>query len=510
MANKNVGMLQSLGLELPEDALFQQGLRAPNTAGMDAASAAYLRGQSRGQAVGGALATGIGALSGAMTDQGWKQGALQAAQDFKDNVVANTAGISVDELRDRRRVASMLKGAQPSPGLDPISQRMEMLDKVIKTSKSQNIREQAMAQKSALYDQQQRLELLKAGGGSKGAASRRPTESNWTIMDANGEPKQLVYGQLDADNNLVVGNKTYPSGTFVKGDQMGSDTAAERDVNSALRKISTPKAMEAVRDGFRTFNTMAPLYGRTMELLSQAEGEFGFLSTAGEVQTFADRAIANVTRLWDKMVDDNGEKVTAAEERKKLRTWAEDGVKRFGLKVPSFGGDAKKQELYRSWIISLAYLEARMMEPSNRGLSDADIENALERLNANSANPDVIMKTFAQKINDGYDALQTSLNFYSAPRGSRFSDADMRDGVVPQEVQDQTRRLVEDYNERFGVSITDDSLRQAEVRSVQEEGKVFTGPRGTVDPGAEAGAEEEQEGKLTEEQRRELDGLLQL
>lgn len=56
-------------------------------------------------------------------------------------------------------------------------------------------------------------------------------------------------------------------------------------------------------------------------------------------------------------------------------------------------------QLYLANIMELAYLDARIQEPSNRGLSDNDIKAALQRIGADTADPMVFAKRQLEVIN---------------------------------------------------------------------------------------------------------------
>jgi hypothetical protein len=78
---------------------------------------------------------------------------------------------------------------------------------------------------------------------------------------------------------------------------------------------------------------------------------------------------------------------------------------------------ARISEQYWANVMELAYMDARLQEPSNRGLSDKDIQNALRRIGAATANP----ASFAQRqltlVNRIEDAVGSLGNSITVPMG---------------------------------------------------------------------------------------------
>jgi hypothetical protein len=72
---------------------------------------------------------------------------------------------------------------------------------------------------------------------------------------------------------------------------------------------------------------------------------------------------------------------------------------------------AEAQE-HRAQILELAYMAARLAEPSNRGLSDKDIEAALARIAGDTSNPQQLLRRFVTIAADASLDLEDRLNSY--------------------------------------------------------------------------------------------------
>lgn len=103
---------------------------------------------------------------------------------------------------------------------------------------------------------------------------------------------------------------------------------------------------------------------------------------------------------------------------------------------------ARYAEQYWANVMELAYMDARLKEPSNRGLSDKDIENALRRIGAATASP----ASFAQRqlsmirrIGDSIDSLGSE---FTVPAGAVTRVDDVVDFVYDPMTRRDARRAV--------------------------------------------------------------------
>jgi hypothetical protein len=104
---------------------------------------------------------------------------------------------------------------------------------------------------------------------------------------------------------------------------------------------------------------------------------------------------------------------------------AEDSLwSQFQLPVWAQGVSAEAQE-HRAQILELAYMAARLAEPSNRGLSDKDIEAALARIAGDTSNPQQLLRRFVTIAADSAYDLEDRLDSYkSALKGIDDDEVD--------------------------------------------------------------------------------------
>lgn len=141
---------------------------------------------------------------------------------------------------------------------------------------------------------------------------------------------------------------------------------------------------------------------------------------------------------------------------------------------PGIEANSEAANLYKANVMQLAYLDARLMEPSNRGLSDKDIEAALERIGAASGNP----TNFARRQ---LEVIETQLiprvrnlgNEYTAPT-DEFSNPN---GYTPEDIKNYV------YDPKVRGGVEEQLFETAELlRAVVEQG-----PRGQDVPAPQDG-----------------------
>ncbi len=96
---------------------------------------------------------------------------------------------------------------------------------------------------------------------------------------------------------------------------------------------------------------------------------------------------------------------------------------------------ARVAEQYWANVMELAYLDARLQEPSNRGLSDKDIENALRRVGAATANPASFAQRQIMLLNRIEDSINSLGSQVTVPPGSRYSRGEVIDFIYRPEAR---------------------------------------------------------------------------
>jgi hypothetical protein len=110
------------------------------------------------------------------------------------------------------------------------------------------------------------------------------------------------------------------------------------------------------------------------------------------------------------------------------------------FKIPdNLAATGQDAAAYRAQIMELAYMAARLAEPSNRGLSDNDIQNALTRLAGDNNDPKAVLQRFGTIMSDGYrQVAEMRENFIERirPGGTVYEDVapDLRADVMREDI----------------------------------------------------------------------------
>jgi hypothetical protein len=107
-------------------------------------------------------------------------------------------------------------------------------------------------------------------------------------------------------------------------------------------------------------------------------------------------------------------------------------------------------EQYFANVMELAYLDARLQEPSNRGLSDQDIKNALARIGAATANPASFAERQLQLLSRLDQAVASLGNTVQVPYGARTNREDVVNFIYRPEVVRGVRESIATATEALG------------------------------------------------------------
>jgi hypothetical protein len=441
------GLLEELGLgTVNEQAAYEAGLGSQVDYGSGSNATLAAVGQQLGRNAAPAIGGLIGGLRGLKKDesgarQGFLGGFTQTVQDQRDAAVARGQGITLEEYRVRKASRSAIgKITQESTG-DPIKDQQAFLDKVIATANSTGDAQlvaKAMQKKAALNIQA--LELRKAEVGAEEAEREHAQQS---IEDArsntrtepvvpNGadsrtrdfRPSHALYRD-DTDDYLV----THPDGSQeilkhitpydpkVNGFMASGGKVSDKPLTEAIAQSGGTKSFAAKKQGVADMETTAELTGTVTDMFIAHNDPQALLSWFGKGAQTADKGIRFVESTGRALWKESGDgRYVSPDTGKEFRN--DQYVYRGSLtnkeqQKQQFFRDAKKYinenggidnliplhlrdtiaevangaALYEALIMEMAFMDARMQEPSNRGLSDKDIDAALKRIGAFSANP---------------------------------------------------------------------------------------------------------------------------
>lgn len=431
----NVGFLEELGVpSVDERAILAEQRR------QERARSGYNADFSRGQQARPLLIGGLNALGGLLNNKAPDQGGRslkgvmgnfsQGLITETDRQTAEAAGITPETLETRRRV-------RKDPAMTEIRDdgtfeaRMKLAARVAEIARETGDTDtlsRSLSQMDSLRKQQLEFNKFKA-------IEERETEEfgRESVIDVFVDGKQTTGQQgLGPDGktrgvyiNDEFGNPTFkPAGTYFTQAPSGGAAGQAETLGKYWGRLTSPEDDRRIRGLIVQGRDHVRKSHRIIEALSTMATDSTISSASGSVVTMMDQAVRNIKGVASAFSSfrTGGAKDMDPDAR---RGWSgksswlakaadpADPVWEF-LDLPeefkSLSADAQR---YRAAIMEMAYISARMAEPSNRGLSDNDIQNALTRLAGNTANPQVMFRKLMELQADSAHTLEDEIDSWS-------------------------------------------------------------------------------------------------
>ena len=388
-----------------------------------------------GQQIGGGIRTGIEHFKQRGDGDSFGDNMRQAQGIWKDEFTAKGLGItgteteSAGEVLRRERQTRQEVGQinVPVSGDDfkdqsafldevtKIAQRNGDSDLAMKASAMRNkLRQDELNWKDAQSDyEQQETDRDKEDsteqpiirkGSNPNEPNYRPSyayydaaKKKWMVTHPNGEQEE--YDTV----------RPYDKGEFKGGG--GSLSTSQQLQPVAIREAGGQKSFQAARDQVEQMHANADIQSSVVDLFLSFNDPTAIMSWAGSGARVGDKAIkfadtmtalatgkpigdgTYTDKFSGKSVDGdtymwNGKPVTESFQKQKFIESAD----KFDIPIPQHIRDQVAEvgigaAQYKALVMEMAYMDARLQEPSNRGLSDNDIKNALDRVGADTANP---------------------------------------------------------------------------------------------------------------------------
>jgi len=476
------GLFAELGIGVDnEEAALQQAAQQRQVGGSSNAAAFFNIGNANRQGIlnaAGGLASGVGGLISGKGGRGFKEFGRDFArggQNQRDEAIAQGANLQggVEELRRGRKIREELSGVRlPNTG-DPTNDQLAQLDEIIKVANKHgdtaliaraNQRKLAVKQQQEAFEkadlanqQTQRDVDIQAeidstghtvrlvGDDPDGAVSKAQIndDGTWTVFRPDGTTEQVDGGKLI----FVDPSKAAPR------IRKFETRAAQLQANITANKINPTKK----RDELASFGEQSIIVGNMIGTVADMfdpriafSGSQAAVTAADKVITFADVFSNLFTRKGSPgNVTYNGKRV-GGQQQYDLATngavfdsfLAESGLSIQDIMPPHLRGDKRAAQLFQANVMQLAYLDARLQEPSNRGLSDNDIKAALERIGIGTPDPAVFalrQKQVISRLTGKVDNLGTE---FSVLPGGEVTKRELQDFVYNPDVTNRIRGVL--------------------------------------------------------------------
>ena len=366
------------------------------------------------------------------------------AVTMEDIDSATAAGISLNDLYARRKIRNVLGSEQYSPlegesDLDTRERMARRAAEIAAASGSPALQAQALEAITRLREERMEFEKLKTE--QEQAELNLVDDSiktGWykdgTSATGNLKFQDGVWGLAMSDGAGGIRFEPFNE-TFSLEDD--TDAITKETPDQRMRKAFGKGHVDETRSMVQANAQAMRKIGRvTASVKSYVDAgiDEAVLGNSGRLVTWIDNGVRNIRGVLGTFMPMGKEKGTSAaidreadpEGRRSNRNggWSgwnswysrandpEDSIwSQFNLPEWAQGVSAEAQE-HRAQILELAYMAARLAEPSNRGLSDKDIEAALARIAGDTSNPQQLLRRFVTIAADAALDLEDRLDSY--------------------------------------------------------------------------------------------------
>ena len=413
---EQLGFLEQLGLPSTDE----RALAAAARAQQPDANRALGMGARRGL---GAMLGGIGGLvtgkdysdtgtKGGRSFKGFLENVKAGALTMEDIDAARVAGITPEELKARRAIRKEVSQFEPT---DDFYQQEAMAERVAAIAKKygsptlvtnslralDNIKDQRLEYDKLLADKR----YTEALGIEKGLYTAfdeldggKPVSGHVTFKDGK-------YGLETADGFRAFGADFH---LYDRAKNTRGMIGLPRQIRGQMTKTTRNdinKQITAATATIGKIDKVATALKSWAGKMTERTGAGGnFAQTAGNVVRGAVGIVKNLATGFDswRMKDQVAD---SSRDWSGLNAWNErvqNGTDELWSFLPAeLQANEQAAIEHRARLMDLAYMVARMAEPSNRGLSDNDIENALTRIASAGTNPQALVNRLTEIMAEG-------------------------------------------------------------------------------------------------------------
>ena len=445
-----------------------------------------------------ALAGGIGSFFGKNKDKSFFEGAAAGAQKNQDRTIASATGEDIEVVGQRRNMRRKLSQIQVEDTGDGMTDQLAALDEIIRIANQQvppdfQLITRANAKRMALKRQAADLKSLESQTEAREskttqdtAVHRKDFATGVDIIPEGANPRDKDFLPVSATFDPTP-TPEFPKGHWTRadtGEQLESVQVFNPDalgLSGGLRnKVSqTPLALARSQSGtgkaFAAKKTQLTDMAKTSQIAADVSDLFlsfrdpqALTAWFGKTAITAGKAIRfgeSTARLIrgetgdTKYIDEssqkefkndqihfNGELMSGEKQRKQALSAANSLIEKAGG-IDKFIPEHLRAQLgeiergaaqFQAMVMEMAFMDARLQEPSNRGLSDKDIEAALSRIGAFAADPTVFINRQLQKARINLNHMETL--------GEEYSDVLDSDGRVMVDKELLTRATYNDVH----------------------------------------------------------------
>lgn len=379
--------------------------------------------------------------SAAMAERGGTQiaeslfglfGKKDKAQQLRDNHTASVLGLRPEEVKSRRRIRQETASVKDDGSFAARRKMAEVAARIANEEGDAAGLSRALQAMQSLKVEE--AEWNKLQSNTKSAEAKATEDQISDGYTSDGTPLSGVRGIKDGAAGLWVtmnGKLTFKPfdegfsqidpATQAKNEDLAVRLSriSSKEERSKIRAMST-NAMMGVRKTDRILSTLTDLYN---------EGGVGsVIGWSGGLISTIDNLSRNINGIISAF---STTREGATRDAKNKSRWIQeategaDWVTEFIQLPPGVEATSAAAQQHRANVMEMAYMAARLAEPSNRGLSDNDIKNALIRIAGDTSNPQVMLRKFIEMQADAAHELDHMLSGFHGALGPDVSDEDL-------------------------------------------------------------------------------------
>jgi len=365
-------------------------------------------------------------------------GLFGKGQQVEDAYTAQAAGISPGELATRRRIRREVASVEDQNSFEGRRKMAQMAAKIANEDGDSASLGRALQALQAVNQEETEWQKLQADTQTSQAKALEAGMA--TGFDADGPVTGVLArgpngeGGMKISSNGEVVFRPFGDGfTLYDPKSSGVDMTSPGWLAAELKKNTGVGQVSKMRNMMSSANQSLGRTDRvvgTLQDLAAKGGVESVIGTSGRVITSVDNLSRNIQGLINVFNDAE----PGLTEDGSTRSWGGvEGLKAMGrdstnwlsqlIQLPEgVAATSAAAQQHRASVMEMAYMAARLAEPSNRGLSDNDIKNALVRIAGDTSNPQVMMRRFLEMQLDAYNDLEAELDIFRGSMGPMVTD----------------------------------------------------------------------------------------
>ena len=406
-----------------------------------------------------------GRIGGGTRGAGFRANFTTAATAADDAQTAGALGIDLNELQTNREIRAAMSDPKYADDGTHAS-RIRMAKKAVAIANARGSGPAlARAMQTLKTVQEEKVEFDKLQATTTAAQAEAVDDQIKTAWKADGTAvsgvQKIKDGVAGLEHVDEAGKLVFtPFGENFHKDEPNKTGLANEPDDVRIRKLVSKEERKVIKNLASSANSALRITDRVLSTLgdlAEHGGVESVIGSSGGLITSIDNFARNINGVISAFAG-AGASAANSQYRGSLRARADDAGDVLSKLIELPEGVERTSaaaQQHRANIMEMAYMAARLAEPSNRGLSDNDIKNALARIAGGTSNPQVMVRRFIEMQIDAANTLDFALRLHHGSLGPDVSDSRI-DAVLGGKGIPEYRKRKEALFKKYGVSVSPD------------------------------------------------------